>query len=138
MNIKTNNDIINDQIKESLLHGLLDWITFLFTTREIIVVPSLERIICNNDKDKFVECKNIFIDNEPLIVERYGKKYEIYNDFPDFLELTKEDILQKKPLYFSYSFGEYFDRPHSNGTIAIYKFKKPPKRKTSKNNKLLK
>lgn len=135
MKIETNMEIVNEQIQESLLHELLDWITFIFTTRDIIVIPALPHIICNDDKEKLKEYIKRFSNNEPLIVKRYGKEYLIYGDFPEFLELTKEEIREKKPIYFVYSAGDYFDRPYSNGSIAIYKFKKPPKRR--KNSKLL-
>src|SRR5574344_2158262 len=105
---------LQEKIKETLLHGLFNWICDLASTK-VIVVPGLTHMA------KYA------ISEEFITIKRMDSEYIIYTDFPLDI-LGKDPTKGKSPLYFRWKPGEY-ENIYSEGSAAVWLLDKPKKSK---------
>lgn len=117
MNIEC--DELQEQIKESLLHSLLNWVCDIATSRQIIVIPGLDKL-ANRKLPEVIKVKRLYTE------------YEIFTDFPVMLlGLTPNEPIPHSigsPLTFRWEKGEYYDTD-GVGLITVWLCKKPKKSK---------
>lgn len=110
---------LQEEIKESLIHGLLEWVCDISSRRHIVVVPGLHKLV-NRELPEIIK------------VKRMTTEYEIYTDFPvKHLGLTPNVPIPSdisSLLYFKWNEGDYYDIKGS-GSTAVWLLKKPKKSK---------
>ena len=108
---------LQNEIKESLLHGLFNFVCDIAARNKIIVIPGLINLVEKELPDK-------------ITIKRLYTEYTIYTDFPmELLGLEKDSTLNlRSSLCFKWKKGEYSDAK-GEGLMSIYLINKPKKNK---------